>query len=322
MVNMKDIAIACNVSISTVSRALRNEGYVDKYVKEQICQKANEIGYVPNMNARNLKKHKNDTIGIIVPDIKNYFYSIVLEKLVHKLQENGYKILIMYSFEDENIEAENFKELLSTKVAGIIFTPISNNNEHVLSLAKKHNVPVLQLYRNAYPFLDSIVVDDAYGAFLATNRLIEKGYKKILLFTISVELSPERSFGYKEAYKANGKIYNPEYVIRLPFFEKSYEIIQEAIIKYSPDAIIAGTNNYGVEALRALKNLKLKLHKDVEVILFDDMDWYDAIGVSSIAQPIDKIENAITSRIIEIINKDKQSSSKINIEIKPSLIIR
>lgn len=322
MVTLKDIAIACEVSISTVSRSLRSEGYVERKVKEMVLIKANELGYIPNLNARNLQKSNRDTIGIIVPDIKNYFYSIVLERLVLELQRNGYKVLITYSFENLEIEAENFTTLLSSKVAAIIFTPVSNKNKNLMQLACKQNVPVLQLYRDAYPSFDSIVIDDSRGAFLATDHLIKSGYKNIILFTIKVEMSPHRSIGYREAHVKNGMEVKNHNIVKLPFSTESYGIILDSINRLKPDAIIAGTNNFGVETLNALDVLQLKLHNDVEVIIFDDMDWFNTLKISSVAQPIGEIEREITARIISKIEKQVPYEECINIKIQPKLITR
>lgn len=322
MVTMKDIAKECNVSISTVSRSLRDEGYVERKIKNKVLKKALDMGYIPNQNARNLKNHKRDTIGIIVSDIKNYFYSIVLEKLVIDLQNMGYKVLITYSFENIDIEAENFKALLSSKVAAIIFTPISNKNMELMKLAQKQRVPVLQLYRNAYPFLDSIVVDDSQGAFLATDYLIKKGYKKVLLFTIQVELSPHRSVGYIKAYENSSLELDRNCIIKLPFSDESCNIIMDSIENLKPDAIIAGTNTFGVETLSAMKKLNLKIHKDIEVIIFDDMDWFDTFDISSISQPIDEIKQAVLLRIIDKINNSVSFEEFSDTKIQPALVNR
>jgi len=321
MVTIKDVAKACNVSIATVSRALRNSGYVSPEKKKLIFEKSSELGYIADNNAQNLKHGKSYTIGIIVSDIENFFYSLVLGKLVNEFKQYGYKTLITYSFENIQIEAENFKMLLSSKVDAIIFTPISNENQNLIDIALSRKIPVLQLYRRAYPEISSLVVDDSYGAYLATCYLLENGCSRIGLLSVNLQYTPYRSEGYIRAYNDRHLTVDHNLIIKYPLGRSVKDNIKEFITTHTPDAIIAGTNTFGIDTLEAMKELNLRLNQDIKLVVFDEIHWLRFLGITTVAQPIDDIyKNCVRMILSGIENPSNNTIS--NIKVTPKIIIR
>lgn len=319
MVRIKDIAEKCNVSISMVSRVVRNVGYVSKENRKKIEAAIKEMGYVADENARVLKNGQTRTIGIIVSDINNFFYNLVLEKIVKRFKAVDYKVVVTYSFENKETEKENFLYLVASKVDAIIFTPITSENEDMIRIARKNNIFVLQLFRSAFTDIGSITVDDAYGAYLATKHLLAEGRKNIVLLSVNVKHTPHRSQGYINAYEEAGLEYKRENIYK---FSPNYSIKKEIanlIQIQKPDAIIAGTNTFGIEVLEAFRDLNIDTTQ-IALIVFDEFKWLDLLKISTIAQPIDKISEEIYNYLIP--NLEKQEYVVKHLKVIPRLIIR
>ncbi len=318
MTNIKDVAVACNVSIATASRALSGVGYVKKSKRESILSKAKELGYIVDSNAKSLKSGRTHTIGIVVADIGNYFYNLVLEKLIIEFKKLGYNVFLSYSFENTQYERENIKSMLSSKVDALIFTPISNSNADLISIMEKRDIKVLQLFRQAYPNVDALCVDDEYGAYLATKHLIETGKRKILLLSVKLDFTPNRSNGYIRAFHEAKIPVDPNY-IRLYSLGHSIEPEIEGLIReLKPDGIVAGTNNFGMDTLMSLKRTNNK----ASLIVFDDLEWFNLLDVTTIAQPIDSIFQKTVDNIMEKIKSEEPRETGTLITVEPHLIIR
>lgn len=319
--NIKDIAIACNVSVATVSRALSNRGYVSEEKQVEIKQMAKKLGYIYNNNAQVLKMGKSNTIGIIISDIENYFYNLVLKKLIIDFEKHGYKVLISYSFENSDIERENLVSFLSNRVDAIIFTPISNKNEAIIKLINSQNIPLLQLFRQAYPYVDAVCVDDGYGSYLATKKFLDQGLQKVLLLTVKLDFTPSRSKGYILAHQESNQPVNEEFICRYPLGTSIKNEVKEYIETHNIDAVIAGTNVFGSEVLEVMKEMKIKL----PLIVFDELNWLKMLDITTIAQPIDEIHNYVVENILTKLKNKSYTTSNIegkNIRVKPQLILR
>lgn len=320
MVTIKDIAKICNVSIATVSRAFRGNPHISPETRNLILSKSKELGYIVDTNAQTLQSGVSHTIGIIVSDISNYFYNIILSNLYIEFEKYGYKLIVSYSFENEEKERESFKFLLSSKVDAIIFTPINNTNEDLIKIIKDRNIPIVQLFRKAYPEIDSICVDDGFGAYLATTHFIERNYKKIMLLSVDLHFTPSRSKGYKQAMSEHNLPIDENLICKFPIGNSIEPQLVQLFKKYKPEAIIAGTNTYGLDAIKAMN----KINVNVPLIVFDNLDWLKLLEISTVAQPIKEIYEQVVDNIITKLKDSNyvSQSQGFDIRIKPELIIR
>ncbi|MDI9511117.1 MAG: HTH-type transcriptional regulator DegA [Tenericutes bacterium ADurb.Bin239] len=318
--SIKDIAKACNVSVATVSRALSKRGYVSEEKRIEIRNMAKKLGYIYNYNAQILQRGKSNTIGIIIADIENYFYHLVLKNLIIDFEKQGYKVLIAYSFENSDIERENITSFLSSKVDALIFTPISNKNEDLITLINKQNIPLLQLFRQAYPYVDAVCVDDGHGAYLATKHLLDQGLRNVLLLTVKLDFTPSRSKGYIQAHEELDLPINKELICRYPLGVSIKNECRTFIKTHNVDAIIAGTNTFGSEVMEVMREEKINL----PLIVFDELNWLKMLNVTTIAQPIDLIHKDIVENIMTKLNDKTYVTPTIgqNIRVKPKLIVR
>lgn len=321
MVTLKDVAREVGTSLSTVSRVVRNSEHVSDELRNQILQACDRLGYIPDSNAKSLRNGKSNTIGIIVSDVNNYFYNLILGHLVNKLRENKYKVLIGYSHEKVQIEKEILEMFMEHRVDAIIITPVSDENKHLIELIRKRKTAIVQLYRRAYRNIDSVCVDDSYGAYLATNHLIEKGYKRIALFSVNIKFTPHRSEGYRQAYREHGFPLDEELILKLPPDTCNVNEILNFVNEKKPDAIIAGTNLIGIDTLQALKEGKVENMTASQMIVFDDMPWMELLEISAISQPIELLAEKCLETVLRAISDDEKNEVVVE-RVVPNLIVR
>ena len=320
MVTIKDVAKAANVSVATASRALRNIGYLSPETKKVVLDCAKNLGYIADMNAQHLRNGKTNAIGIIVSDIGNYFYNIVISRIESELKKLGHAILLCYSFENADMEKESFTTLISAKVSSIIFTPTTDQNADIIRIAKQNGINVIQIYRKVYPDLSTLIFDDEYGAYLATNHLIENGAKCPLLLSVQYDnfkeltVQPRRSVGFRRSCDEHGiSEYN---ITRLPLVKYDEQQIENAVISFHPDAILVATNTFAMSLLKVFKKLNIQTPKDIRIVTFDDIEWVSYLEITALHQPTEDL----ASLLLKILFSPAETDSFI--KFKPQLIVR
>lgn len=331
MVTIKDVAKKAGVSIATASRAIRNVGYVNEETRARVLATAKNLGYTTDIHAQSLRSRKSNTIGVIVSDIKNYFYSLVLMEIAAELKKLGYMMLLAYSNENHEEESSNLKRLLSSRVDGIIFTPVDNSNKKLVNQIMNHGIPLLQLYRNAYDNIDSVLVDDETGAYLATQHLLDSGHRNILLLGVDSPISPSRSHGYIRAMQEKKVPVDDDLIMSLSPEASAKEVVRKQIHHRKPTAIIAGTNTFGLDVISVCQEENLNIPADISLVVFDDIPWVSFLKMTSIAQPISGISITAVHTLLDriqkandtsAVSKEYASPSSTSIKIDPILIKR
>ncbi len=322
MTTIREVAKLAGVSTATVSRAFRPNTYVSEDTKSKIIDAAKKLNYTPNLMARGLKSQKSNTVGLIVSDIDNPFYSIVTRVLESELKRAGYRLLLSYSHENEQQELEDLMLLASSRVEGIIFTPTSNRNKSFIQSLRNQNIALMQLYRVAYKDVDSIVIDDEKGAYTATKFLLQNGHRNILLLSVDSPISPDRSKGYQTAFAEENLAYDDKMIMHLPFQIDLHDMIAKRIEEAGPTAIIAATNVIGMAVVKVCKEMKLRLGHEISLIMFDDVPWASLLDITTIAQPINNIGLYAGRTIIERMQSPNAYGGTINSILGPQLIVR
>ncbi len=327
MYTIKDVAKRANVSVATASRALRKKGYLSEKTLEKVNNAAKELGYIPDMNARQLRRGNSNLIGIIVSDIGNYFYNLMLSKIEKTLKQNECAMLLSYSLENPEEERKSFMALIAARVSVIIFTPVCSKNHDLIEKAKENDIRLIQLYRKVYDDVDAFCFDDTTGAYIATKHLIEKGCKSPMLIEVNYEnmgntaVKQSRTEGYLKCLD--------EYDIKNPLIfghcliGNMTEELSEFIVKNKPDGIIAGTNTFGIEALTVCKKLNLKIPEDIKIVVFDDVDWLDYNEITTIRQPINYMTEKLCDSLLNKAEKEINADSEVIFEkYVPEIVIR
>ena len=321
MASSKDVAKLAGVSVSSVSRAFREDCYISPDVKSKVLRAAEQLGYTPNLIARGLKNQKSNIIGLIISDIENPFYSSMTRIIEAQLKKSGYRLLLSYSNENFEQETDDLYLLAGSRVDGIIFIPTSNKNRGLINSLRKQNIALMQMYRTAYTDIDTVLVDDKKGAYMATKHLIQNGHKDILLLSVESAISPNRASGYREALEEENIPVREEFIMHLPFQTDLRNTIHSKLEQLRPTAVITGTNTIGMDVIKVCKEHKISIPNDMSLVMFDDVSWASLLDITTIAQPIENIGLSAARTIMDRIDKQYKGDPIVSV-LEPHLISR
>jgi LacI family transcriptional regulator len=205
-VTLKDIAQALDLSINTVSCALKNRNSISPETVKRVKEKAEEVGYIPNSVASSIRTGYTRTIAIILGDIANAYFAIMVRELERIISKEDYVAMVLVTDEDPQLENKAIQAALSKNVDGIILFPTCRT-ETGINLIRKVGTPFILIGRRLPDSeMDYIVSDDINGGYLATRYLLGKGHRRILLFAgpDCVSSAFERKLGYLKAMEAAG----------------------------------------------------------------------------------------------------------------------
>jgi len=284
-VTLKQIAKELDVSVSTVSKALRNSPEISSDTKQKVQAFAKLYNYRPNNIALSLKNRKTKTIGIIIPEIVHHFFSKVIRGIEMIANKRGYNVIVGLSNESFNKEVLNMEMLANGSIDGFI---LSISKETLLLQDYHHfhetinqGMPIVMFDRVVNDVkCDKVIVDDLMGSKKAVNKLIENGCKNIAIITTKdyVSVGKLRTQGYLAAldeYKIQPK---PELILKIDEELDSEDHLEgleaeiEELIKNNPniDGVFAVNELYALTAMKVARKLKLKIPQDVQVIGFTD----------------------------------------------------
>ena len=283
--NIKELAKEIGVSSATISRVVNNSGYVSEKTRAKVLDAIDKYQYVPNAIARSLSTKSSKSIGVIVPDIENEYFSAVISGISNAAEGTGYSIHFMGT--NENIESEHaFLETVGQqRLDGVIITPVSEYDTYTkekLLKMRENKVPVVLVDRSLQGAnLEGVFVDNFAGAYDGVKALIEAGHTKIAIIT-GVETSrpgKERHRGYLEAMKDANIPVNPKYVLSGDFkIDKAYECTKKLLtMEDPPTAIFTSNNKTTLGCLKYMTENKIKLGKDLSVLGFDDIEVLNII---------------------------------------------
>jgi DNA-binding LacI/PurR family transcriptional regulator len=324
---IKDIARDLNVSVSTVSRALRGMPDVNPQTLKLVLRHAEKLDYQPNMAALSLVKKQTHTIGVIVPNL-DYFCSTAIRGIDEAALEAGYTVMICQSNESYGREVVNTQRLMSSSVDGLIvsLSNETNNVDHFKRLLQKE-IPILFFDRtHADLNASNVVLDNAFGGEQAVQHLIEQGCKKIALLRshATVSVSTLRENGYRTAHQKAGLTVDESLIIHCDFKqEAAYRATIELLNGTHPDAIFTVSDRLALGAMVALKEKGLRIPEDVAIVGFNDEPIMNLMTpkLSSVAQPAFEMGRRTARLFIEHIHAEGKPDVE-TIVLKPQLVIR
>ena len=320
MATSKDVARKAGVSTATVSRVYQCPELVRPKTKSAVMKAAKELNYYPNFMARNLKQNKSYSIGIAVNDFINPFYFQVIEQMNKRLENTKYQLLTFSSSGNDYAKDKIVRYLGANQLDAFLFSPAQYNarDKELFAAARQY---CLQLYADAYDFLDSIVIDDIYGSYLAVKHLLENGHRDIMvLFFGTPEAYPDIG-GYLKAYEEMKITPNMEYIRGYPYEKEQIDAIKQDIIRMQPTAILTHAETITIWTLSILKELGLKFPEDISMISYDNYPWGEIMGITSVAQPISLVGNTIVDTVLEVLST-KSTRAIVKKKIQPELILR
>ncbi|MBC7688673.1 MAG: LacI family DNA-binding transcriptional regulator [Aquabacterium sp.] len=315
-VTIKDIGKALGLSTSTVSRALRGSYEISSETKKQVLEYAEKVNYRPNPIALSLKERRSSSIGVVVCEIANNFFSQAINGIESIAYNRGYHVIISQSHESYEREVVNVQHLASRSVDGLLVSLSSETTDlsHFIRLYEK-GLPIVFFDRVTNEIITHQVTADNYKAsYEATLHLINNGYKKIALISLAPYLSvtKERVEGYKDALLQNGLPFNEKYVKYCTHGGMIAEEIEAALdnllrIKQKPDALVAAGDRITTGSLAAIKNLQLKVPRDIAVVGFTNSNIPELLDptLTTIRMPAFEMGQVATELLIQMIESKK-----------------
>jgi Transcriptional regulators len=325
-VTLKDVALKTGFTVNTVSRALKSKDDISEATRELICKTAKEMGYIGDSIAGSLRSGVTRTIAVIVGDISNPLFAIMVKEIEIALRKKNYNTFIMNTEEKYDIEEKAIYSALSKKVDGIILCPTQKSDEDIKFLQNSGIPFVLMGRRFKESNSDYVVWNDVYGGYLATKHLIDLGHKRILLLNGPTYMSSasERFEGYKKALLENNIEPSDELVMEISTTSKeSYKTVKkliEADIKFT--AIFAFSDFIAWEAIYTLNSLGYNVPKDIAVVGFDNIQskLFFPVPLTTIDTQKTKTAQKVVDILLKKINSDSNKQFKEIISTR--LVIR
>jgi LacI family transcriptional regulator len=334
IVTIKDIAKALNLSASTVSRALRDSYEISEPTKKRVLEYAQKNNYRPNPIALSLKENKSRSIGILVPEIDNPFFSQAINGIESVAYAKGYHAIIFQSNESLDREIININHMISRRVDGILLSLSAETTDDVAHLheIKEMGVPLVFFDRVADAINTHKVVADNYlGAFEAIDLLIKKGKRRIAYIGVSsyLSISKERLLGYKAALQKHNIPFDEALVKESGYAPENIETAIKDLfsMEVPPDSIFSVSDRLVLTCLSVFKKLNIKIGIDFAYICFSNLKVveYFSPSITTVAQPAFEIGQKAAELLFEILDtkpRDKESIKFQTVKIKTTLNIR
>lgn len=332
-ITLKDIARELEVSISTVSKALKNSEEIGRDTKEKVQAFAKLYNYRPNNIAVSLKNKHTKNIGVIIPDIVHHFFTTVFRGIEKYANSRGYNVIICVSDESFDKEVINMEMLANGSIDGFIMalsgeTQLKNDFNHLKQVTEQ-GIPLVLFDRVTDKIqCDKVVINDTEIAYDAVTKMIASGRKKIALLTTEnfFNVSTDREAGYRKALKENNITIDEQLILKLPFNE-SIDDIDAFISENDIDGVLAVNEIFAIHAMGIAKSRGMKIPEDISFIGFTNgmLSQYASPSLTSVAQHGDRMGEIAAEMLIEKVEmeyKEDQEEVFRTEVIKATLIER
>jgi LacI family transcriptional regulator len=332
-VTIKDIAKALGLSTSTVSRALRDSYEISPETKKLVLEYAEKINYQPNPIALSLKERRTHSIGILVSEIANSFFSQLIDGIESIAYNNGYNVIISQTRESFDREQINLHYLTSRSIDGLIVSVAAETSDFsVFKELNERGMPIVFFDRIVNEInTHKVIVDNYKGAYDATTHLVQNGYTQIAAIANNeiLSITKDRLAGHKAALADNG-IKEKETLTRYcphggQVLSEVDNVIGELLsLKTKPDAIFSLSDKITTGCLRALRKRKLKVPDDMALIGFSNSDLTELIDppLSIIKQPAIEMGEIATTLLLQLIESKRPVTDFETKVLAPQLLIR
>jgi LacI family transcriptional regulator, galactose operon repressor len=323
---IRQVAARAGVSTATVSRVLARSGRVSPELDARVREAALALHYQPNRAARNLRARHGSTVGVLIPDIQNLFYTAIVRAIDDEIQQHGYTVLLGNSggqLDREQVYLDTFR---AEGAVGVLLVP-NQRDDQLYREFQRAQLPMVVLDRFlALPGVDAVTVTNAGGAAEAVRHLVDLGHRRIAMMA-GLEyhsVGAERRRGYVEGLTGAGLAVD-ETLIRDGEFER--ETARQAThdllaLAQPPTAIFSANNIMSLGVLQALNERGLRAPDDVSIVGFDDMPWQVATHppLTCVAQPTYEIGAAAARLLMERLAAPGRDAQRV--ELPTTLIVR
>ena len=327
-VTIVEVAKLANTSIATVSRVINNNDYVSEAARIRVENAINELNYKPLVLTRNSVRKGLKTIGILVPDLNNLFFSQEIMGIEDEFEKFNYSILLCNTYENIQKEIKYINDLKKKNVDGIILMGArskKNANDHIVALSKEMPMVMINDYiigSDVY----AVMIDVVNGAYKAVKYLIELGHKKIAFINGSADNSTYNSKhnGYVQALKNNGIALNERYMLKVePYEDGGYYGVQKLLqLKDPPTAIFTASDQIALGAISAIYEAGFTIPKDFSIVGFSNIPLSKRLfpSLTTVDQFPYKTGTMAANILLKAINGEELGQRKIILE--PELLVR
>lgn len=281
-ITLKDIAREAGVSVGTASNAINRRDIVSDELRTRVDAVIERLGYRPSALARSIKRNRTMVIGLVIPKVRNAFYVQVIDAIEKLVRGHGYTLVLANSDEDLEAEISHLRTFSTMRVDGLILASAGGKDlpriAREIQSFDQLGIPVVLIVRQlANVACDTIVLDNAAGAYRATAHALEKGHRRIAIISSQAHTSAsqERIDGYRRALAERGVPSDPDLIrVGAAASESGYVITDELLALASPPSILfVATNFLLIGCLKAIHEKGLRIPEDISLICFDDPEW-------------------------------------------------
>ena len=329
-VTIKDIAAKAGVSVTTVSLVLNGKEHrIAKETRKRIIDIANALDYRPNQLAVGLITKRTNTVGLLIPDVSNSYFSELAKGAEGKAAENGYNLILCNTNDSPGKDCEYINVLLDRGVDGIIMVPSGKGKDETL------NQCLSLMMRSQKPFVladrirvgtsySGVTLDQIKGGYLATEYLIKQGHRKIGCITgpLGMVNAYMRYQGYKKALQDNGISYNSKLVKEGTYHIEDGLVQSKELFKENVTAIFACNDLMAYGVYKSAVNEGIKVPEELSIVGFDNIPFSEFLEVplTTIHQPVGQIGELSVEKLINLIMKKEEKEKLVVLE--PELIVR
>ncbi|MCI9889869.1 LacI family DNA-binding transcriptional regulator [Micrococcales bacterium 31B] len=328
--SVKDVAALAGVSIGTVSNVLNHPERVSDSTRERVHMAIHELGFIRNDAARQLRSGSSTTLGLVLFDISNPFFSELARQCCRAAAEAGYDVFIASSDHDDAVEARQVQQFEAQRVAGLLITPLDETLPE-LRHVRDRGLPIVLIDRDdKHNEFSAVAVDDVHGGYLAVQHLLGLGLRNIAFVGGPMRLQ-QVADRYQGAAQAVSEV--PDATLEV-IATDDLTVLQgraagERIVARGearrPDGIFATNDLLSVGLLQSFTMLgALRVPEDIAIIGYDDIEFASAtvVPLSSVRQPVEKIAQHAVEAILRETKTAREDRSPQRIVLKPELVVR
>jgi len=329
-INLKRLSEELGLSISSVSKALRDSYEISPETKKRVLAMAEKLNYQPNPFASSLRRKKSITIAVVIPEIANNFFALAIDGIQMIAQEKGYHVLTYLTHESFKNEESTIKHLQGGRVDGVLIS-LCRDTETTKHLSSLQETGIPLVFFDRVPEMmncPTVTTDDYESGFKATEHLINAGCKKIACLSLSslLSITHKRTDGYLDALKKYKLNEDPSLIIECTNDNTSnLELIKTLLSKKDrPDGIFATVEKLAISTYYVCNEIKLKIPKQLKIISFSNLRTASLLNpsLSTITQPAFEIGKESASLLFRMIEKKNFGNNTDRIVLKSSLIER
>jgi len=319
-ITLKHIAKELGVSISTVSKALKNSGEISRDTKEKVQAFAKRYNYKPNNVAISLKNKRTKNIGVIIPEIVHYFFTTVFRGIEQYANKRGYNVIVCVSDESFDKEVINMEMLANGSVDGFIIslsaeTQKKHDFNHIKEITEQ-GIPLVLFDRVTNEIdCDKVLINDKEVALLAVNKFIKNGRNKIALVTTEdyFSVSKAREAGYREALSASNVNVDESLILKLPFMDVDENALIAFFNNYEIDAVLCVNEILAIHCMSLVQKKGMRIPEDISFIGFTDgiLSKYANPGLTSIDQHGQEMGEIAAKMLIEKVEYESEGEEEV-----------